>query len=174
MKIENNLEKIKIFINNKDISHEEIDNYELKRLKKVYRFLGKKGFKVDKNLLSLDTLDEARRHLAEVKMTKSPDEVRKMLSTGTKLGDFAAHTMVKLSRGKRKFCVADFSFETDMTIQAFFDAMQDILMNNTKKHFFMNLAVNPDHYVLLGDKGNTSEVLETPANSPVPFRFWGL
>lgn len=173
MRIKNNLDKIKIYINNEEITHEQVDKYELKRMKKTFKFLRKKGFQLDNSLLKLDTLDDARNHLAEVKMTRSADQLRDMLKTEIKLGDKAAHTMVKLSRGKRKYCITDFLFETDMTIQEFYDAMYDILMNNTSKHFFMNIATNPDHYVLLGDKGNTSEVLENPANSPLPFRFWG-
>ncbi|MGR5897478.1 hypothetical protein ACT7C8_00730 [Bacillus cereus] len=106
-------------------------------------------------------------------MQRTPDELRGMLKTRYKIGNIAAKTLVKLSGGKRKFCITELLFETDMTPEEFLEKVTDIIMNNTKEHFYMNVATNPDHYVLVGDEGNTSEVLENPAESPFPFRFWG-
>ncbi|HIW21954.1 MAG TPA: hypothetical protein H9887_08065 [Candidatus Dorea intestinavium] len=143
-------------------------------MKKVYSFLGKKGFKLNSNLLKPEKIDEARYHLAMTKMRKTPDELRAMLKKRYKWGDKAAHLMVKLSRGKRKFCITEFTFETELEPEEFLEKVTDIIMNNTKKHFYMNVAANPDHYVLVGTKGNTSEILECPAELPLPFRFGGI
>ena len=144
MKVTNNLDAIQIFINGKQVSHDAVDQWELKRMRKVYPFLKRHGFKFDQPELTVANLDFARNHLATTKMQKTPDQLRAMLKRRYHIGALAAKVMVNLSRGKRKFCMTEFFIKTDIPVSEFLERVTRIVMEETTQNFFLNLATNPD------------------------------
>ena len=164
---------MEIVINHKLISKEEIDKWELKRLRYEYHFLIKKGFRLNPDLLSLAHIDQAREALGRMKSSQDPEVFRSLLKKRYTFGNFVSKIAAKLSKGNRKFSMAELMIKhIDMTPEELMKRIETIMLVNSGEHLFMNLATNPDHFVLTATDKNIQEVIEYTGGSPLPTRFF--
>lgn len=159
----------------KKVTKEEIDLWELKRLKKEYRFLKRRGFKFSekfKSSLEERNIDEARKELALLKTTYSPNVFRKLLRKKYILGNFASRIAVSLTT-KRKYSIVDIVIPySSKSPEEVMDSIKKIMLQNTKQHLYINLSTTPDHFVLVSTAENIQEVLEVTGGSPLPNHFF--
>lgn len=167
---------ILININGKIVDKELIDTWEMKRLKYEYNFLRKKGFIFSKQysqFLEKKKIDKARKELGQLKASYNPDTFRKLLKKRYILGNFISRVAAILSNGKRKYSITEFIIpRSNLTPEEVILKIESIMLKNTKEHLYMNLATNPDHFVLINTFQNTQEILEITGGSPLPTRFF--
>lgn len=169
------MKKMIFEIDGQVVTKEKIDEWELGRLKKEYKFLKKHGFKFSRKFASyLDNkdIDEARSELGELKANYTPETFRKLLKRKCDIGNFASKIAITLSRG-RKYSITEFVIpDSDRTPQEVMNSIEKIMLENTEEHLYMNLATNPDHFVLISTAKNVQEVVEITGGSPLPNRFF--
>lgn len=169
------MEKMIFEINGQVVAKAKIDEWELGRLKTEYDFLAKKGFTFSEDfdsLLQSKNVAAARAELGKLKAAQDPETFRKLLKKKYTFGNFASKVAVALSRG-RKYSITEFVIpDSDKTPEEVMAAIENIMLENTAEHLYLNLATNPDHFVLLSTAENVQEVLEITGGSPFPNRFF--
>ncbi|MBO0480744.1 hypothetical protein [Candidatus Enterococcus courvalinii] len=169
------MKKMIIEINGQVLPKEKIDEWELVRLKKEYKFLTKNGFKFnDQFLVDVQNkdVDKARIELAKLKASYDPETFRTLLKRKYTLGNLASKVAVPLSR-RRKYSMTEFVIpNSDKSPEEVMTAIETIMLENTSEHLYLNLATNPDHFVLISTAENIQEVVEITGGSPFPNRFF--
>uniref|UniRef100_UPI00403F6744 hypothetical protein n=1 Tax=Candidatus Enterococcus willemsii TaxID=1857215 RepID=UPI00403F6744 len=160
-----------IFINNKRVSNEEVDAWEFKRLKYQYQFFMKRGYDLT-NPSEAPNIKLARKDMGRFKASIKPEQLRRILKNRYKIGNLISKMTALLSRGKRRYSMTEFFIPTTLSPERVMDDIKKIMLENTQEHLFMNLATNPDHFVLLGIGDNIQEVVEMTGGSPLPTRFF--
>lgn len=85
----------------------------------------------------------------------------------------AASRVAALFSQQRKFSVTDIIIpQSERTPIEVMTAINDIMLINTAAHRKINLATNPDHFVLQETAKNVQEVLEITGGSPLPTHFF--
>ncbi len=111
--------------------------------------------------------------LGKLKASFDPDVFRKLLKQRYSVGNAASRVAATLSRGKRKFSVTEFIIsESELSPEKVMSEIEKVMLENTPEHLYMNLATNPDHFVLISPAENIQEVLEITGGSPLPNRFF--
>lgn len=164
-----------IEINGEVLPKEKIDEWELHRIKKEYQFLKRKGFEFDPTFLvnlQNKNIEELRTSLGKMKASYDPETFRKLLKRKYEFGNFISKLVVKLTK-KRKYSITEFVISnSNKSPEEVMENIEKIMLENTKEHLYMNLATNPDHFVLLSTEENVQEVLEITGGSPFPNRFF--
>lgn len=162
-------------MNGKVVSSMKIDEWELRRLIKEYHFLKKKGFNFSENFdlyIKSQDLDKARIELAQVKASCEPQIFRRLLKRKYTIGNVVSKVAVAISRG-RKYSITDVVIpNSSKSPEEVRDALETIMLENTMEHLYMNLATNPDHFVLISTEKNVQEIIEFTGGAPFPTRFF--
>lgn len=157
------------------VSKEKIDEWELGRIEKEYNFLKKNGFKFSQKFdfhLKNKNVDKARVELGKLKSSYQPETFRKLLKRKYGIGNLASKIATTLSRG-RKYSITEFIIpNSDRSPEEVMTSIERIMLENTEEHLYMNLATNPDHFVLISTAENVQEVVEVTGGSPFPNRFF--
>lgn len=153
-------------MNGKVVSSMKIDEWELRRLIKEYHFLKKKGFNFSENFdlyIKSQDLDKARIELAQVKASCEPQIFRRLLKRKYTIGNVVSKVAVAISRG-RKYSITDVVIpNSSKSPEEVRDGLETIMLENTMEHLYMNLATNPDHFVLI----STEKMYRKSSNSLV-------
>lgn len=169
------MKKMIFEIDGQVISKEKIDEWEINRLKKEYKFLKKNRFVFSQKFSSYlenKDIDAARSELGELKSSYPPEVFRKLLKRKYDVGNFASKIAVMLSR-RRKYSITEFVIPNSRkTPEEVMNSIENIMLENTDEHLYMNLATNPDHFVLISTDKNIQEVVEITGGSPFPNRFF--
>ncbi|MHA3065922.1 hypothetical protein [Lacticaseibacillus saniviri] len=164
--------KIEIFIAGQPISQKAIDQWEFKRLNHEYQFLTQHGFVLN-DPTEMPNIDAARQVMGRFKAGQSPATFRQLLKNRYTLGNLASKLAAQFSFGRRKYSVTELVVsESSLTPDQVMDKINAIMLENTPEHLYMNLATNPDHFVLLSPSQNVQEVLEITGGAPLPNRFF--
>lgn len=169
------MKKMIFEIDGQVVSKEKIDEWELVRLEKEYKFLKKHGFKFSQKFssyLESKDVDNARSELGKLKSAYHPETFRKLLKRKYTIGNSASKIAAMLSRG-RKYSITEFVIpNSKKTPEEVMSSIEKIMLENTDEHLYMNLATNPDHFVLISTSKNVQEVVEITGGSPLPNRFF--
>lgn len=169
------MKKMTFEMDGKVVSSMDIDKWELSRLIKEYHFLKKKGFNFSGNFdlyIKNQDLDNARKELAQVKASCNPSIFRRLLKRKYTIGNMGSKIAAAMSRG-RKYSITDVVIPySNKTPEEVLESIENIMLENTTEHLYMNLATNPDHFVLISTVGNVQEIIEYTGGSPFPYHFF--
>lgn len=167
--------KLIIEINGQVVPTAKIDQWELHRLQHEYRFLKHHGFKFPATFttaLANQDLTTARVALARLKARQAPATWRKLWHRKYSLGNLASKLAATASH-RRKYSITDLVLpRTTLTPSAVKTGLETIMLENTAPHQELNLATNPDHFILTSPANQVQEVLEITGGSPLPTRFF--
>lgn len=155
---------MKITIDGKSISKQDLDQWKKKSYSKAIRVLKKR-------VAIIDDMDVMERKLTEIKMQYSYDEIVKLLKNKLWLSERFMKLACTVSRGKRKFSITEIEV-SGISAKEIIEGIDALMLTQSRKNNEVNLSACPEHYVLrpLGD--NTLEVIETTGNSPLPVQFF--
>ncbi len=155
---------IKVIINGKQFTKRDMYNWKKQRIKKAYKAL---HIKIPKNV----TLSEMSRKLTELKVQKSDDEIRTILSKKLFFSRYVMKIAGILS-GKRRRVARTTITAKGITADKFSHVLDSLMVEATEENRKVNLSVYPEHYVLTPDKNGVLEVIETTGNAPIPVQFF--
>lgn len=168
---------MKIIIDNKEITIEQVREWEQRRLGKAYKFL-RKAAKLEKderleNAINKNNTQLAEKLLAQIKYQIGANGLENMLRPYYTWGDRIAAAAAKVSKGGRKFSITDFVVKKENhTLDELVTAFEDIQLQNSNNNRELNLLANPDHYVSIGHPNEEQEVIEVTGGSPLPTHFY--
>ena len=154
---------MKILINGKEFTKDEMDAWKRKRVTKALRNL-KKTLPMTKDTEALCN------SLALLKSKLSYEEITSPLKVKLAVGQAGMKLAAAFSRGKRRAAVTVI-FSDGITAELLRKIIDALLLQDTPEYRRVNLAACPDHYVLR-TCGQTLEVIETTGNTPVPTQFF--
>ncbi|KAG0004583.1 hypothetical protein BGZ80_005597, partial [Entomortierella chlamydospora] len=162
--------EINTYADGKVVSYKTISQWEAKRLTHATKFVRRQlGMKEP---LSVQTMDEQRSRLAEMKIEMGEDKVRKMLGFYLGFTQFVMEISSFLSFGRRKYSVVEVAVSgVNIDPSAFLDKLNHIMLNDGVEYSRMRLMACPDHYLIANTGANTQEVIETTGGSPFPTQF---
>ncbi|KAF9173568.1 hypothetical protein BGX21_004003 [Mortierella sp. AD011] len=163
--------EINTYADGKVVPYKTINEWEAKRLTHATNFVRRQlGMKEP---LGVQTMDEQRSRLAEMKIEMGEDKVRKMLGFYLGFSQFMIEIVSFLSFGRRKYSVVEVTVsDVDISPSAFYDKLIHIMMDDSVEYSRMRLMACPDHYLLANAGENTQEVIETTGGSPLPIQFY--
>ena len=152
---------MKIMIEGKDFTQQELEEWKKKRVRKVLRNL-------KKSLSAPD--DDLCKRLTDIKMDMSYEEITSSIHGKLAIGRIGMKIAVVLSGGKRKTARTTL-YADGITVEKLGVIIDALMMEGTEEFRRVNLGACPDHYVLRTE-GATLEVIETTGNTPVPTQFF--
>ncbi|PRT04433.1 hypothetical protein [Bacillus wiedmannii] len=155
---------MKIYIEGKNISNEQLTKWKRKRIKKTFRILGHKEPQIK------DT-DELVKKLTELKMRYSYNEMYDKLKSKLSLGEMIMRLCFAFSGKRRKFSKTDFHLD-GITAEDILREFDNLMLKQSPENDLVNLSACPDHYVLRPIGENGQEVIEFTGNSPFPVQFF--
>ena len=155
---------MKIIINGKSISKQELDQWKKKRYSKAIKNLKKR-------IEIIDDMDAMARKVTEIKMQYSYNEMVELLKNKLWLSEKIMKLACTASKGKRKFCITEIEM-SGISAKEIIDGIDDLMLIQSRKNDEVNLSACPEHYVLRPLGENTLEVIETTGNSPLPVQFF--
>lgn len=148
---------IKIYIDKKQITPDEIKKWEQKRIKSSNKTLSKK--------LNKEIKAETPNELAQIKYQIPLEEMRKILASQIKLSNRIINTAMKLSSSYKESII---EIDTDIcNSKEFLGLFYDLIINNREENMKNLLESNPDHYLLQGINENTQESIEVLGEMPI-------
>lgn len=166
---------VKIYINNKEVSIKEINNWELNRSKKVAYYLQKKShipvkdITIDEN--GVRDIKDVRHELTKLKLNIGSEKIREILNSTLNFTTFCVKLINLLSLKKRKSSIIEMTVKgcnSEEMLKRYFNLM----LKNTSKNLELGISANPDHYILRGNGEMVQEVIETTGGSPMPTQFF--
>lgn len=151
---------MKILIDEKEFTREELNNWKKKRIKKVLHNF-KSNIEIDENI------DEK---LLELKLKYSYEDMTKLLQTKLFIGKIGMKIASLISFGKRRSSITIIYID-GINAKTVSEKVDELMLKDTEKNKRANLNACPDHYVLTAHNG-TLEVIETAGCSPVPTQFF--
>lgn len=151
---------MKILIDEKIFTKEELNNWKNKRIKKVLHNL-KSNIDIDENI------DE---NLLALKLKKSYEDMIKLLQKKLFIGKIGMKIASIISFGKRRSAIT-IIYADGINAKTVSEKVDELMLKNTEKYKKVNLNACPDHYVLTAYNG-ILEVIETTGCSPVPTQFF--
>lgn len=155
---------MKIIIDGKIISKQELDQWKKKSYSKAIKTLKQK-------VVIIDDMDIMARNLTEIKMQYSYNEMVKLLKNKLWLSEKFMKLACTVSRGKRKFSITEIEM-SGISAKEIIDGIDTLMLTQSRKNDEVNLSACPEHYVLRPLGENTLEVIETTGNSPLPVQFF--
>lgn len=151
---------MKILIDKKEFTIEELEEWKKKRVKKVLR-----------NLKSnIDISEDIEQKLLNIKLEKSYTDMIKILKPKLFIGKIGMKLAVLLSFGKRRNALT-IIYADGVDVSSFSKKIDKLMLEENEEYKKVNLAACPDHYVLNPHDG-ILEVIETTGCSPVPTQFF--
>lgn len=154
---------MKILIEGKEFTKEEMNNWKKKRVKKVLRNLKKK----------IEMTDDAGvicERLTKLKTEMSYEEITSPIKAKLAFGMVVMKIAAAFS-GKRRRASITTIYSDGISVQKLGKLIDALMLENTEEYRQVNLAACPDHYALI-PRGETLEVIETTGNAPVPTQFF--
>ena len=153
---------IRITIENKEYTTQEIQRWQEKRVQSSKRKL-KKWLKRSINVADAD-------QLALFKSQIDFEIIPVSLKNELRFSSFCTGIVVRLSGKRRKLSVAeiDVDFCDAKTMHSLYDEM---MLHNTPENKLCCLRANPDHYLLQGIGNDVQEVMEITGGLPVVSLF---
>ncbi|KAA9292159.1 hypothetical protein QP168_03930 [Aerococcus urinae] len=153
---------MKITIAGQVVSQERLDNWEYRHSRQALKNLGRRPKPAD-NLVTL------RNSLNQLKQSLTYEEILRHLGWKLKLMATLMRAIAWLSLGRVKYATC--TLEVDgLTIEEFAPLVKDFVTKDSPGIRQINLAANPEHYVL-EPRGQLFEVIETAGASPLPIQF---
>ena len=136
---------MKITIDGKSISKQDLDQWKKKSYSKAIRVLKKR-------VAIIDDMDVMERKLTEIKMQYSYDEIVKLLKNKLWLSERFMKLACTVSRGKRKFSITEIEV-SGISAKEIIEGIDALMLTQSRKNNEVNLSACPEHYVLrpLGD-----------------------
>lgn len=154
---------MKIVIDGKEFTKDEMHCWKRKRVSKVLRNL-------KKTLPMTEDTEALCDELTLLKLQMSYEEIISPMKSKLVLGQMGMKFAAVLSGNKRRAAVTTI-FAEGITAEKFSTIIDSLMLEDTQEHRKVNLAACPDHYVLRPCK-ETLEVIETTGNTPVPTQFF--
>ena len=155
---------MKIIIDGKSISKQELDQWKKKRYSKAIKNLKKR-------IVIVDDMDVMARKVTEIKMQYSYDEMVELLKNKLRLAEKIMKLACTVSRGKRKFSITEIEM-SGISAKEIIEGIDELMLTQSRENDEVNLSACPEHYVLRPLGGNILEVIETTGNSPLPVQFF--
>jgi hypothetical protein len=155
---------MKIYIEGKNISQEQLTKWKKERIKKVFHTLGYKESEIH------DT-DNMIKKLTELKLKYSYNEMYDKLKSKLRLSEIGMRISTVLSGDKRKFSKTSIYLD-GITAEEAINGIDSFMLEQSRENNQVNLSACPDHYVLRPFGENELEVIETTGNSPFPVQFF--
>lgn len=155
---------MKIYINNKAITEEQLTQWKKKRVKKVFKALGYKSADINEPNRMIE-------QLTAIKMAYSYDEMYNHLKPKLKFSEMIMRLGANFSGGKRTFSQTEI-YVDGLTAEEAIEGIDDLMLQPSEDNDRVNLSACPDHYALRPLGENQLEVIETTGNSPVPVQFF--
>lgn len=155
---------MKIIIDGKSISKQELDQWKKKSYSKAIRTLKKR-------IVIIDDMDVMARKVTEIKMQYSYNEIVELLKNKLWFSEKIMKLACTISRGKRKFSITEIEM-SGISAKEIIDGIDTLMLKQSRKNDEVNLSACPEHYVLRPLGKNTLEVIETTGNSPLPVQFF--
>lgn len=155
---------MKIYIEGKNITNNQLTAWKRKRVKQAFKTLGYKS-------ADINHPDRMIEQLTKIKMNHSYEEMYDKLKGKLKLSEAIMRMGAKLSGSKRKFSQTEIYVE-GLTAKEAIRGIDDLMLNACDENDRVNLSACPDHYALRPIGENELEVIETTGNAPVPVQFF--
>ncbi|WP_341302960.1 hypothetical protein MHB44_11070 [Lysinibacillus sp. FSL H8-0500] len=155
---------MKIYIDGKDITNEQLTEWKRKRVKKVFKVLNYKSAEINNP-------DKMSEKLAEIKIGYSYQEMYNELESKLKLSEIIMRMGAALSGNRRKFSQTEIYLD-GITAEEASKGIDNLMLNQSLENNRVNLSACPDHYALRPLGKNELEVIETTGNSPLPVQFF--
>ena len=155
---------MKIIIDEKDITNNQLTQWKRKRIKKVFKTLGY----ISDEINNPDNMIE---QLTNIKMNHSYQEMYNKLKSKLKLSEVIMRMGATLSGNRRKFSRTEIYLDGITAAEAI-ESIDNLMLNPSEENNRVNLSACPDHYALRPLGENELEVIETTGNSPVPVQFF--
>ncbi len=154
---------MKIVIDGKEFTKDEMDGWKRKRVGRVLRNL-------KKTIQMTEHTDVLCDRLTELKLEMSYEEIVSPIRAKLAVGKAGMKLAVRFSGSKRRTAITTI-FADGITAKDFTKIIDSLMIEDTQEHRKVNLDACPDHYVL-APHGKTLEVIETTGNLPVPTQFF--
>ncbi len=154
---------MRILIDGKEFTKEEMNQWKQGRVAKVFRNLKKPAPLAE----SLDALCD---ELTERKLCIPYEEMIASLRMKLAIGRIGMKLAAVCSGGRRR-AASTTLFASGIGAERFSKMVEALMLEDTEAHRRANIAACPDHYVLLPRK-EMLEVIETTGNAPVPTQFF--
>lgn len=155
---------MKIYIEGKNISQEELTKWKNERIKKVFNTLGHKEPQIQ------DT-DDMIKKLTELKLRYSYNEIYDKLRFKLRLSEMGMRIGTALFGDRRKFSKTSIYLD-GITAEEAINGIDSLMLEQSRENNQVNLSACPDHYVLRPLGKNELEVIENTGNSPFPIQFF--
>ncbi len=155
---------MKIYIDGKRISNDQLTQWKRKRVKKVFNVLGYES-------ADINNPDRMIEKLAEIKMRFSYQDMYNKLESKLKLSERVMRLGASLSGNRRKFSRTEIHLD-GMTAKEAIQGIDNLMLHQSDRNQRVNLSACPDHYALRPLGGDQLEVIETTGNSPLPVQFF--
>ncbi|MFJ5671415.1 hypothetical protein ACIQAS_07150 [Bacillus safensis] len=155
---------MKIIIDGKNITNNQLTQWKKTRVKKVFKTLGYKSAEIN----NPDSMIE---QLTNIKMNYSYQEMYNKLKLKLKLSEIIMGMCAALSGNRRKFSRTEIHLDGITAAEAI-ESIDNLMLNPSEENTRVNLSACPDHYALRPLGENELEVIETTGNSPVPVQFF--
>ena len=155
---------MKIIIDGKRISKQELDQCKKKSYSKAVRALKQK-------VTIINDMDAMAKKVTEIKMQYSYDEIVKLLKNKLLLSEKFIKLACIVSREKRKCSITEIEM-SGISAKEVIDGIDSLMLKESGKNNEVNLSAYPEHYVLRPLGQNILEVIETTGNSPLPVQFF--
>lgn len=157
---------INITIDGKSVPMEEVEQWRYGRISNAFHNL-----KMHEHVPSEPAKAEAK--LLKVKLSLGENEIQRRMEAILRLNTAAIKIFTRLSHGKRKFAVAKITADGITSEQAaYWINTVNLNAEHNEEYTKVNLAANPDHYVLRCTQDHTLEVIECNGNYKTPFQFF--
>ncbi|WP_195851612.1 hypothetical protein [Aerococcus urinae] len=154
---------MKITIAGQVVSQEQLDNWEYRHTRKALKNLGTRPSS-DEDSRTL------RRKLNQLKQSMTYDQIMYRLGWKLKLMTNAMQYIAWLSFGRVKYATCTLEVK-GITVEDFAPLAKEFISKDSPAIRQINLAANPEHYVL-EPRGKLFEVVETAGASPLPIQFF--
>lgn len=155
---------MKIIINGKIVTKEELDKWKKKRCTKAFKLLNSK---VDMN----DDVDTMAKKLTDIKMGYTYEKLLAVLKNKLAFSEKLMKVATSMSFGKRKFSITEIEVK-GISAKEMISEIDKLMLVQSRENDRVNLSAHPEHYALRPLGGNTQEVIETTGNSPLPVQFF--
>lgn len=154
---------IRVQIDGREISAEEICKWEQQKVEKMLKFLQKR-IVGEQNIKNADEFAEWKTGIPE-------EQMRRILKRLNGVCSFATGIAVGVSNGKRKISITEIDVDF-CDAKTLYDVFLETMLNNTEKNIRCNLRANPEHFLLKGIDEHTQEIIEISGGIPFPERFF--
>ncbi|KAA9239445.1 MULTISPECIES: hypothetical protein [Aerococcus] len=154
---------MKITIAGQVVSQEQLDNWEYRHTRKALKNLGHRPKPAD-NLTTL------RNKLNQLKQSLTYEEIVHRLGWKLKLMATLMRVVGWLSFGRVKYATCTLEVK-GIRVEDFAPLAKEFISKDSPAIRQINLAANPEHYVL-EPRGKLFEVVETAGASPLPIQFF--